>query len=83
MIELTRVNNQKLVVNCDLIKTVEQAHDTVLTLVNGDKIVVRERLRDVVRSVIDYRREIVCGLSLFGSCSPPILHTPVTAGGEE
>ena len=41
MIRLTRLNNQPLVINSDLIKFVENAPDTVLTLVNGEKIIVR------------------------------------------
>ena len=35
MIQLTRLNNQPLVLNSDLIKFVEQAPDTVITLVTG------------------------------------------------
>ena len=42
MIQLTRLNNHPLVVNSDLIKFVEQAPDTVITLLSGEKIVVRE-----------------------------------------
>ena len=42
MIRLTRLNNQALTVNSDLIKFVEQSPDTLITLVTGEKIVVRE-----------------------------------------
>jgi flagellar protein FlbD len=42
MIQLTRLNNTRLAVNCDLIKYVEEAPDTVITLLNGEKLVVRE-----------------------------------------
>ena len=48
MIQLTRLNNQLLVVNSDLIKFVEKSPDTVLTLVTGEKIVVRETTDDVL-----------------------------------
>ena len=37
MIQLTRLNNHPLIVNSDLIKLVETAPDTVLTLVTGEK----------------------------------------------
>jgi hypothetical protein len=37
MIQLTRLNNHPLIVNSDLIKFVERAPDTVLTLVSGEK----------------------------------------------
>jgi flagellar protein FlbD len=42
MIQLTRLNNQPLMVNSDMIKYVEKAPDTVLTLITGEKIIVLE-----------------------------------------
>jgi flagellar protein FlbD len=64
MIQLTRLNNHPLVVNSDLIKFVEQAPDTVITLVNGDKIVVRERAQDVLERVVQFRRSVLQGVTL-------------------
>jgi flagellar protein FlbD len=63
MIRLTRLNNQVLTVNSDLIKFVEQSPDTLITLVTGEKIVVRESSEDVVRLVIRFRRMVLQGLS--------------------
>ena len=37
-----------LTVNSDLIKFVEQSPDTLITLVTGEKIVVRESLKDIL-----------------------------------
>jgi hypothetical protein len=45
MIELTRLNGNPMVLNSDLIKTAEASPDTMLTLINGEKLIVRERLR--------------------------------------
>ena len=64
MIQLTRLNNQLLVVNSDLIKFVEKAPDTVLTLINGEKIVVREAVDEVLAKVVEFRRGIFSGLPL-------------------
>lgn len=64
MIQLTRLNNHPLVVNSDLIKFVEQAPDTVITLVNGDKIVVRESAQDVLERVVQFRRSVLQGITL-------------------
>ncbi|HUN60848.1 MAG TPA: flagellar FlbD family protein [Candidatus Sulfotelmatobacter sp.] len=64
MIRLTRLNNQPLVVNSDLIKCVENAPDTVLTLVTGEKIIVRESTEQVLQRVIEFRRAILAGLTL-------------------
>jgi len=49
MIQLTRLNNHLLVVNSDLIKFVERAPDTVLTLITGEKVVVSESVEVVLK----------------------------------
>jgi flagellar protein FlbD len=59
MIKLTRLNNQTLYVNCDLIKFVEGAPDTVLTLVNGEKVVVLESCDQVLAKVVEFRRSVL------------------------
>ena len=61
MIQLTRLNNSRLAINSDLIKFVEAAPDTVLTLVTGEKVVVREGVAEVIERVREFRRSIVCG----------------------
>jgi len=55
MIELTRLNGQKLFVNCDLLKYAESSPDTVLTLITGDKIVVRESCTEVIQLALQFR----------------------------
>lgn len=65
MIQLTRLNHHPLTVNSDLIKFVEQAPDTVLTLVNGEKIVVRESAQDVLERVVQFRRSVLQGIMLW------------------
>ena len=57
MIELTRLNGHKLFVNSDLLKYAEASPDTVLTLLTGDKIVVRESCEDVVALTISFRAQ--------------------------
>jgi flagellar protein FlbD len=59
MISLTRLNNRPLVVNADLIKFIEKAPDTVITLVSGEKIVVLESTEEVMNRIIDFRRRLV------------------------
>jgi flagellar protein FlbD len=75
MIQLTRLNNHPMVVNSDLIKFVEQAPDTVITLVNGDKIVVRESAQDVLERVVEFRRSVLQGIMICAdnrSMLPPV-----------
>jgi flagellar protein FlbD len=62
MIWLTRLNSHPLAINSDLIKTVEQAPDTVLTLVNGEKIIVRQSAEEVLSRVVVFRRSIWQGI---------------------
>ena len=59
MIELTRLNGISLVVNSDLIQYVESAPDTTLTLINGEKVVVRESTAKVIDLTIDYRARML------------------------
>ena len=59
MIELTRLNGKPIVLNSDLIKTVEASPDTMLTLINGEKLIVREELADVVERVMTYRARLL------------------------
>jgi flagellar protein FlbD len=59
MIELTRLNGQKLFVNCDLLKYAEASPDTVLTLLTGDKIVVRESCAEVMEKAMTFRARVL------------------------
>jgi len=65
MIQLTRLNHHPLAVNSDLIKFVEQAPDTVITLLNGEKIVVRESAQEVLERVVEFRRSVLQGIMLW------------------
>jgi len=58
MIRLTRLNNRPLVVNSELIKFIENAPDTVITLVTGEKIVVLENAEEVMSRIVEYRRRL-------------------------
>ncbi len=42
MIELTKLNENKFILNADLIETIEETPDTVITLVSGKKIIVKK-----------------------------------------
>jgi flagellar protein FlbD len=59
VIELTRLNGNPLVVNSDLIKTAESSPDTMLTLINGEKLIVRESCAEVVERVMAYRARLL------------------------
>jgi flagellar protein FlbD len=63
MIRLTRLNNQAFTVNSDLIKFVEQSPDTLITLINGEKIVVKENIEEILRRIVTFRRSVLEGIS--------------------
>ncbi len=59
MIRLTRLNGSELIVNNDLVKTIEATPDTTLTLVSGEKLMVREPIDTVIERIIAYRHLVV------------------------
>ncbi len=58
MITVTRLDKRVVVLNADLIKMLEATPDTIVTLLNGDTIVVRDSVEEIVRRVIDYQRQV-------------------------
>ena len=58
MIEVTKINGVRVLVNPDLIELVEETPDTVLTLTTGKKIIVKESRQDVKNLVKLARKEI-------------------------
>ncbi len=59
MIELTRLNGHRLVLNCDLIKYAEATPDTTLTLVTGEKLIVSELPEVLTQRIVAYRANVL------------------------
>ncbi len=59
MIALRRLNNQPVMVNAELIESIEANPDTVITLTSGNKIVVRDSMPEVQAKIIAYKRAIL------------------------
>jgi flagellar protein FlbD len=76
MIQLTRLNNSPLIVNSDLVKFVEQSPDTVITLVNGEKILVREKADEVLHRIVEFRRSILQGIVPITTHIPAMASLP-------
>ncbi len=62
MIWVTRLNGERFVINSDHIEIVEANPDTVITLTNGDKYIVKESVEEVVEKVVNFRRRIFADL---------------------
>ena len=58
MIDVTRMNDKTLTLNSDLIDSVEETPDTVITLTTGKKIIVKESRQEIKNLVKLYRKEI-------------------------
>jgi flagellar protein FlbD len=58
MIKLTRLNGEEFILNADLIRFIETGPDTFITLTTDDRLVVREKVDEVVARAIDYSRRI-------------------------
>jgi len=69
MIKLTRFDGSEVAVNAEMIKFVEAAPDTIVTLTNDQKMLVRETVDKVIEGVIRYKRLIYGSLPEKGEGS--------------
>ncbi len=58
MIEVTKLNGSTILINAELIESVEETPDTVLSFVTGKKLIVKESRQEIKNLVILYKREI-------------------------
>ena len=56
MIKITDVGGNEKYINCDLIERIEVIPDTLLVLVNGHNVIVRDRAEDVIERIVEFRR---------------------------
>lgn len=59
MINVHRINNDSIMVNCDLIEWVEETPNTIISMVSGRKLVVAESCSEIRDLVIEYKRKIL------------------------
>lgn len=57
MIQLTRINGTELLVNEQFIEIAEQAPDTVVTMQNGHRYLVKETIEEIIGKSVQYSRE--------------------------
>lgn len=72
MIIVRRLNGERFGVNAEHIERVEETPDTVLTLIEGKKYLIRESLEEVIGLVIAYRASVL-----------RISYAPASEGGEQ
>jgi flagellar protein FlbD len=86
MIKLTRLNQHVIAINPDHIQSAEATPDTCLSLLGGEKVLVRETLEEVIAAMLARRRAIRAGEhlerpSLADGDPPRISQLPVRTSG--
>ena len=58
MIAVHRLNGKEFIVNSDMIRFVEATPDTIITLSDGEKVMIKESIEQVMEAVKKYKREV-------------------------
>ncbi len=69
MITITRLDHTQVVLNAELIVTIESTPDTLVTLNTGHQFLVRESVGDVVARVVEYRRQLIGTLKVVSTAT--------------
>lgn len=65
MVTLTKLNNSPIVINAEMIESLEATPDTIITLNNGRKILVKESTDQVVERVLEYKKEVLRNILFY------------------
>ncbi|MBE0450150.1 MAG: flagellar FlbD family protein [Clostridia bacterium] len=58
MIKVTRLNGDPIYINSALIEFIEETPDTMVTLTTGKKLIIKEHVEDVIKSILEYNAKI-------------------------
>lgn len=58
MIKLEKLNGAVVVVNAELIESVEAAPDTVLNLATGNRFIVKDSVDAVIAKIVEYKKKV-------------------------
>ena len=67
MIKLTRINEKEIIINIDIIESIEEVPHTVISTVQHNKYVVKESADEIINKVIEFKQKITCKDSMRGS----------------
>lgn len=59
MIMVKRLNGESFAINEGLIETIEETPDTVITLTNGNKYIVKEKIVDIIQKIKEFKEDIL------------------------
>lgn len=60
MIILTKLNDVKFALNCDLIETIQETPDTTIHLSNSSIYIVKESMAEVIAATKRFKQEVYC-----------------------
>jgi flagellar protein FlbD len=63
MIEVTKLNKKKFILNCELIESIDANPDTVITLRNGKIYIVTESPQLIVDMTVKFKQNLFTGLA--------------------
>jgi flagellar protein FlbD len=58
MITLHKLNGSAVVINAELIESLEIGQQTVVALATGNRFLVRESADEITQKVLEYRRQV-------------------------
>lgn len=57
MISITKLNDREIIINCDLIESIESTPDSTITMTTGKKFIAKESIDDIINRVIAFKRK--------------------------
>ena len=64
MINVTRINGAAFTLNAEMVEFVESTPDTIITMSDGKKIIVRDTVQDVIDKIIEYKQNCFTKLTI-------------------
>ncbi len=58
MIKVTRLNGDPIYINSALIEFIEETPDTMVTLTTGKKLIIKEHVEEIIKSILEYNAKI-------------------------
>ena len=55
---MTKINNEEIILNSDLIESISQTPDTIILLTSGKTILVKESLEEIIEKTVHFRKRI-------------------------
>ncbi len=59
MIKITKLNGTEIVINSELIESMEETPDTTITMTTGKKFIAKETQEQIIQKVITFKRSLL------------------------